>query len=91
MTKAVEEVIIEFNKLVNMSVEELEEFLKTEESQNAGWGEGEESVGHNRLVALITYTHILICDILAVVTLLTFLRITQKRNQKATMNLPWNI
>ncbi|EIM21821.1 hypothetical protein E3Q22_03303 [Wallemia mellicola] len=47
MTKAVEEVISEFNKLVNMSVEELEEFLKTEESQNAGWGEGEESVGHN--------------------------------------------
>ena len=48
MTKAVEEVISEFNKLVNMSVEELEGFLKTEESQNAGWGEGEESVGHNR-------------------------------------------
>ncbi|TIA92550.1 hypothetical protein E3P99_00579 [Wallemia hederae] len=47
MVKPVEEVVQEFNKIVNMTKEELEEFLSTEESQNAGWGEGEESVGHN--------------------------------------------
>lgn len=55
MVKPVEEVVQEFNKIVNMTVEELESFLKTEESQNAGWGEGEESVGHNSCVLPLSH------------------------------------
>ncbi|TIB15095.1 hypothetical protein E3P89_00718 [Wallemia ichthyophaga] len=47
MSKPNEQVIEEFNKIVNITVEELESFLNTEESKNAGWGEGDESVGHN--------------------------------------------
>ncbi|KAL6715815.1 hypothetical protein ACLMJK_006776 [Lecanora helva] len=39
----------EFNELVNMTVEELEDWLKLEESQDSGWGKADgsgESVGH---------------------------------------------
>lgn len=50
MSKPNEQVIEEFNKIVNITVEELESFLNTEESKNAGWGEGDESVGHNSCV-----------------------------------------
>ena len=62
MTKTNEEVIQEFKSLVNVSVEELEEFLKTDESKNAGWGEVENdngeltSVGHHsgqRIIELL--------------------------------------
>ncbi|ORY89140.1 hypothetical protein BCR35DRAFT_300968 [Leucosporidium creatinivorum] len=48
MTKSDSQVIEEFQSYVNMTPEELEEWLETEESQTAGWsasGEGE-AVGH---------------------------------------------
>ncbi|GAA5916381.1 hypothetical protein JCM8208_003418 [Rhodotorula glutinis] len=52
--KSDEQVIEEFNEYVNMTPEELKEWLETEDSQSSGWskdnsgkvGEGEESVGH---------------------------------------------
>ncbi|KAG0656684.1 hypothetical protein C6P46_006986 [Rhodotorula mucilaginosa] len=54
MTKSDEQVIEEFNDYVNMSADELREWLDGEDSQSAGWSkdnsgkvkEGEESVGH---------------------------------------------
>jgi len=46
MVKSDDQVIKEFNKLVNMEVSDLESWLKTSESKNAGWGERDESVGH---------------------------------------------
>ncbi|CAO1616229.1 unnamed protein product [Sympodiomycopsis kandeliae] len=48
MVKPDEEVISEFNELVNMSASELEEWLKTSSSEEAGWtgGQGGETVGH---------------------------------------------
>ncbi len=45
MTKSKEEVIAQFNEEVNMSVEELEEWLKDPKSKKAGTGVGIES-GH---------------------------------------------
>lgn len=47
----------EFDDLVNMAPRELEDWLKTDESQQVGWGKdgGGESVGHEsgqRIVAL---------------------------------------
>ncbi|GAA5885198.1 hypothetical protein JCM16303_005898 [Sporobolomyces ruberrimus] len=55
--KSDEQVIEEFQELVNMTPSELEEWLETSESQNSGWsrenqdkvdedGKGTESVGH---------------------------------------------
>ncbi|KLU85905.1 hypothetical protein MAPG_04924 [Magnaporthiopsis poae ATCC 64411] len=43
------DVISEFNELVNMTASELEEWLKSGDSNNAGWPKGEagESVGHD--------------------------------------------
>ncbi|KXH26248.1 DNA-binding protein [Colletotrichum simmondsii] len=52
MVKAKEEVISEFNEYVNMTAEDLESWLKSDDSNSAGWpkddaeGEGE-SVGHD--------------------------------------------
>lgn len=46
MGKSDDQVIKEFNDLVNMSVSDLEAWLETEESQGSGWGEGDETVGH---------------------------------------------
>lgn len=51
--KGKEEVIPEFNELVNMTADELETWLKSDDSRSAGWpkdegeGEGGESVGHD--------------------------------------------
>ncbi|PWN30705.1 hypothetical protein BDZ90DRAFT_229709 [Jaminaea rosea] len=48
MVKPDNEVIEEFNELVNMSASELEKWLKTESSESAGWGgESGETVGHD--------------------------------------------
>lgn len=44
------EVIKEFNELVNMSASELEQWLKSDDSNSAGWpkeDENGESVGHD--------------------------------------------
>ncbi|GKT58241.1 DNA-binding protein [Colletotrichum tofieldiae] len=52
MVKGREEVISEFNEHVNMTAEELESWLKSNDSNSAGWpkddaeGEGE-TVGHD--------------------------------------------
>ncbi|KAL2882215.1 hypothetical protein SGCOL_002483 [Colletotrichum sp. CLE4] len=52
MVKAKEEVISEFNEYVNMTAEDLESWLKSDDSNSAGWpkddaeGDGE-SVGHD--------------------------------------------
>ncbi|CDZ96893.1 Protein of unknown function DUF3140 [Phaffia rhodozyma] len=55
MVKPESDVIKEFNELVNMTPQELEDWLKTEDSQGAGWhnpdsavgeGKGGEAVGH---------------------------------------------
>ncbi|GAA6025573.1 hypothetical protein JCM8202_001675 [Rhodotorula sphaerocarpa] len=51
MTKSDEQVIEEFNEYVNMTPDELRNWLETGDSQSAGWskdnsGKGEESVGH---------------------------------------------
>lgn len=52
MTKSDEEVLADFKEVINMTADELEAFLKTEESQGstgAGWQKGDgsgESVGH---------------------------------------------
>lgn len=40
------DVVSEFNELVNMKASELEEWLKSDDSNSAGWPTGEESVGH---------------------------------------------
>lgn len=50
MGKDDKQVIDEFNSYVNMSVSELEKWLKSDDSKSAGWtndGGGGESVGHN--------------------------------------------
>lgn len=48
--KAKEDVISDFNRVVNMTASELEEWLKSNDSNSAGWpkddGSGE-SVGHD--------------------------------------------
>ena len=52
-------VIEEFNELVNMKASELESWLKSDDSQSAGWpkeGEDGESVGHEsggKIVAIL--------------------------------------
>ncbi|MCJ1463305.1 hypothetical protein MMC07_001911 [Pseudocyphellaria aurata] len=49
MVKNDETVIKEFNELVNMTADELENWLKEEQSQESGWGkddETDETVGH---------------------------------------------
>ena len=39
----------EFNELVNMTAEELEDWLQQEQSEDSGWDKGDgESVGHER-------------------------------------------
>lgn len=42
----------EFNELVNMTPEDLEEWLKSEESEGSGWTRegGGETIGHERFV-----------------------------------------
>lgn len=48
--KGNDEVIQEFNDLVNMTASELEKWLKSSDSNSAGWpkdSEGGESVGHD--------------------------------------------
>ncbi|KAK0542771.1 hypothetical protein OC846_005716 [Tilletia horrida] len=48
MGKSDDQVIEEFNEYVNMSADELEEWLKSDDSEGAGWGgESGETVGHN--------------------------------------------
>ncbi|SPO39298.1 uncharacterized protein PSFLO_04778 [Pseudozyma flocculosa] len=51
MVKPDDEVIKEFNELVNMSADELEKWLKSKDSQESGWtgggGGGGETVGHD--------------------------------------------
>ncbi|WYZ38321.1 hypothetical protein EsH8_III_000235 [Colletotrichum jinshuiense] len=52
MVKAQEEVISEFNEYVNMTAEELEAWLKSDDSNSAGWPKddaegGGETVGHD--------------------------------------------
>lgn len=45
-----QEVIKEFNELVNMTASELEKWLKSDDSNSAGWPketEGGETVGHD--------------------------------------------
>ncbi|KAK4050869.1 hypothetical protein OIV83_003291 [Microbotryomycetes sp. JL201] len=47
MVKSEDQVIEEFNDHVNMTADELEEWLETEESQESGWGgESGETTGH---------------------------------------------
>lgn len=44
----------EFNELVNMSSDELEEWLKEEQSEGSGWSKDDgsgETVGHERFVS----------------------------------------
>lgn len=48
--KGDDEVIREFSEYVNMTASELEKWLKSKDSQSAGWPKGEEggeSVGHD--------------------------------------------
>lgn len=43
--------ISEFNELVNMTAEELESWLKQEQSQGSGWSKDDgsgETIGHDR-------------------------------------------
>ncbi|GHJ84987.1 hypothetical protein NliqN6_1389 [Naganishia liquefaciens] len=50
MVKSKEEVISQFNEYVNMTADELEEWLKSDESESAGWpkeGADGETVGHD--------------------------------------------
>ena len=49
MPKSDADVINEFNELVNMSAQELEKWLKSNDSTSSGWtnGQGGETVGHN--------------------------------------------
>lgn len=56
--KADSQVIQEFNRLVNLDAAELERWLKTPESKNAGWTNGDsgETVGHDsgrKIVAIL--------------------------------------
>lgn len=47
--------IREFNELVNMTSQELRDWLKQERSQSAGWqGESGETIGHERYVHIST-------------------------------------
>jgi len=49
MVKPVDEVISEWNELVNMSAEELQEWLGSDESVGAGWSKDDgsgETIGH---------------------------------------------
>jgi hypothetical protein len=48
--KAEKEVIQEFNEVVNMTASELEKWLKSNDSEDAGWSKDDgsgESVGHD--------------------------------------------
>lgn len=50
MVKDSNEVVKEFNEIVNMTPSELEKWLKSDDSQSAGWpkeDENGESVGHD--------------------------------------------
>ncbi|KAN0064106.1 hypothetical protein ACQY0O_003270 [Thecaphora frezii] len=49
MVKPDEDVIKEFNELVNMTADELEKWLKSKDSTESGWtgGQGGETVGHD--------------------------------------------
>lgn len=41
----------EFNELVNMTADELEDWLKEEQSESSGWDKGDgsgETIGHER-------------------------------------------
>jgi hypothetical protein len=60
MVKEASKVIEEFNELVNMTADELKQWLNTEDSKTAGWtggsGEGGETVGHdsgNKIVKIL--------------------------------------
>ena len=46
----------EFDDVVNMTPKELENWLKTDESKEVGWGEGE-SVGHESGRRIIAIKH----------------------------------
>jgi len=51
MVKSDEDVIKDFNNTVNMTAEELEEWLKGDDSQKSGWSKDDgsgESIGHER-------------------------------------------
>lgn len=51
-----QEVVKEFNELVNMTASELEKWLKSDDSQSAGWpkeGANGESVGHDSGVKIV--------------------------------------
>ena len=51
MVKDNETVIAEFNEIVNMSADELEDWLKVEQSQESGWSKSDgsgETIGHER-------------------------------------------
>ncbi|KAL9935038.1 hypothetical protein V8E36_006114 [Tilletia maclaganii] len=48
MGKSDDQVIEEFNEYINMSADELESWLESDDSKGSGWGgEGGETVGHN--------------------------------------------
>lgn len=58
MVKADKDVIKEFNELVNMTADELDKWLKSEDSTSSGWTNGEEgeTVGHdsgNKISAIL--------------------------------------
>ncbi|OQE23233.1 hypothetical protein PENSTE_c009G01840 [Penicillium steckii] len=59
MVKDSETVIEEFNELVNMTANELRDWLKQEQSQEAGWqGESGETVGHEsgrKIIDILTH------------------------------------
>jgi hypothetical protein len=47
----------DFNEYVNMTVDELEEWLKSDSSQSTGWSKDDgsgESVGHERYISSIS-------------------------------------
>jgi len=49
MAKPDDEVVRDFNEMVNMTAEELERWLKGEDSQSSGWSKNDgsgESIGH---------------------------------------------
>lgn len=44
----------EFNELVNMTANELRDWLKEEQSQESGWqGDSGETIGHERCVRIV--------------------------------------
>jgi len=44
----------EFNELVNMTANELRDWLKEEQSQESGWqGDSGETIGHERYVRIV--------------------------------------